>query len=146
VPIPKAAEAVPSPNAVYDEVRAVRDLVDQVIGVLTYTAQDPAVIQRREADLRSFFGKGTRRREVYLALDKELNISEVAAALGMKRQNVSTEINRMHEAGLVVPVRTGGRGDVWIPNPIIESVVRLSRRLRSWAQEPAQGAPEKQQK
>lgn len=128
------ADAQPSPNAVYDEVRAVRDLAEQIIGVLTYAAQDPSVLDRRENDLRLFFGKGTRRRDVYLALDKDRNISEVAEALGMKRQNVSAEISRLHDAGLVVPLTTGGRGDVWIRNPVIESVVGLSKRLRTWAQ------------
>jgi DNA-binding transcriptional ArsR family regulator len=122
----------PSPNPVYDEVRAVRDLVEQVIGVLTYTAQDPEATTRRERELKTFFGRGARRAEVYLALSRERNISEVAYATGMKRQNVSVEISRLRDAGLAVPFHTGGRGDVWIRNPVIESVVGLSKRLAQW--------------
>jgi hypothetical protein len=129
-PRPKPVET--SPNPVYDEVRAVRDLVEQVIGVLTYTAQDPEATKRRETELRRFFGRGSRRADVYLALDRERNISDVAKALGMQRQNVSTEVARLREAGLAVPFHTGGQGEVWIRNPVIEAVVGLSKKLAQW--------------
>lgn len=127
-------------NPVYEEVRAVRDLVEQVIGVLTYTAQDPAATGRRESELRGFFGRGTRRADVYLALNKEQNISELADSLGMKRQNVSKEIALLKDAGLAVPFHTGGKGDVWVRNPVIEAVVGLSRKLREWRTEGNVGA------
>ena len=129
-----------SPNPVYEEVRAVRDLVEQVIGVLTYTAQEPEATERREAELRRLFGRGSRRADVYLALSKELNISELAASLGMKRQNVSAEIAVLRDAGLAVPFHTGGQGDVWVRNPVIEAVVGLSRRLRDWRLSAEDGA------
>jgi DNA-binding transcriptional ArsR family regulator len=132
VPKPPPSSSIEPPNPVYEEVRAVRDLVEQVIGVLTYTAQDPAANARRETELMKFFGRGSRRPEIYLALDKDRNISEVAAALGMKRQNVSADIALLKDAGLIVPLHTGGRGDVWIRNPVIEAVVGLSRKLVSW--------------
>jgi DNA-binding transcriptional ArsR family regulator len=125
-------EEAPSFDPIYEEVRAVRDLVEQVIGVLTYTAQDPGATQRREEKLRAFFGRGTRRADVYLALNQDQNITELAESLAMKRQNVSREIGVLKDAGLAVPFHTGGRGDVWIRNPVIEAVVGLSRKLQGW--------------
>jgi hypothetical protein len=109
--------------------------VEQVIGVLTYTAQDPQVTKRRHEELREFFGRGARRADVYLALSPEKNISEVADGLGMKRQNVWKEVALLRDAGLIVPFHTGGRGDVWVRNPVIESVVGLSKSLRAWREE-----------
>ncbi len=134
----------PTPTAggdpIYQEVRAVRDLVEQVIGVLTYTAQEPQATKRRQDELHAFFGKGTRRADVYLALSQEMNISEVAETLGMQRQNVSKEVALLRDAGLIVPFHTGGRGDVWVRNPVIESVVGLSKILRGWRDDQTTGA------
>jgi hypothetical protein len=68
-------------------------------------------------------------------LSPEKNISEVADGLGMKRQNVWKEVALLRDAGLIVPFHTGGRGDVWVRNPVIESVVGLSKSLRAWREE-----------
>jgi transposase-like protein len=119
-------------DPVYDELRIVRDRVEEVLGVLTYIASDPEVEARNEDVLRKFFGKGRRRADVYLALDPTRNISQVAQTLGMKRQNVSSEIRALREANLILPQLVGGRGDVWVRNPTLERVLRLSQKVRTW--------------
>lgn len=119
-------------DPVYEELRIVRDGVQEVLGVLTFMARDPEVIGRQLEELRNFFGGGARRSEVYLALDRNRNISEVANALGMKRQNVGREIARLQERELILSLTAVGRGDVWIKNPTLERVLHLSQNLRQW--------------
>jgi hypothetical protein len=79
-------------DPVYEELRIVRDGVQEVLDVLTFMARDPVIVERQLEELREFFGKGMRRADVYLALNPDRNVSEVADTLGMKRQNVSREI------------------------------------------------------
>lgn len=119
-------------DPVYEELRILRDGLQEVLGVLTYIARDPAGVERRLAELREFFGMGLSRAKVYLALDPSKNITEVAEAVGMKRQNASKEIQRLREAQLVIPLMSAGRGDVWVRNPTLERVLHLSQKLRQW--------------
>jgi hypothetical protein len=79
-------------DPVYEELRIVRDGVQEVLDVLTFMARDPVIVERQLEELREFFGKGMRRADVYLALNPDRNVSEVADTLGMKRKNVSREI------------------------------------------------------
>jgi predicted transcriptional regulator len=120
------------PDPVYEELRVVRDRVEEVLGVLTYIASDPAVAERTEKAIVKFFGRGSRRAEVYLALNPTKNITQVAESLRMKRQNVGTEIRALHKANLIIQHTSGGAGDVWVRNPTLERVLRLSHKLREW--------------
>src|SRR5438270_13476678 len=89
-------------------------------------------MKRQKDALRSFFGRGQRRAEVFLALNPELNVSQVADKIGMKPPNVSRELRALRDAQLILQVTAGGRGDVWIPNPTLESVLHLSKVVRDW--------------
>ena len=122
----------PGPDPLLDEVRTVRDLVEETLGVLTYSVQDPDALAKREAELRKVFGRGRKRADVFLALNRDRNITEVAAATGMKRQNVATELKRLHEAGLVMPLSTGGRGEVWIRHPLLDRIHGLTSKVGAW--------------
>jgi hypothetical protein len=120
------------PDPLLDEVRTVRDLVEETLGVLTYSVQDPAALTKREVEIRKIFGRGKKRADVFLALSRDRNITDVANATGMKRQNVATDIKRLHEAGLVMPLATGGRGDVWIRNPLLDRIHGLTAKVTAW--------------
>jgi hypothetical protein len=124
-----------STDPLIDEIRTVRDLVEETLGVLTYNVQDPDALIRREQEIRKVFGRGKKRADVFLALSKDLNVSEVAAETGMKRQNVAIEIRRLHEAGLAMPLATGGRGDVWVRNPLLERIHGLTAKVANWRAE-----------
>jgi hypothetical protein len=126
---------VVGPDPLLDEVRTVRDLVEETLGVLTYSVQDPDALSKRQAELRAVFGRGRKRADVFLGLSRDRNITEVATALGMKRQNVATEIRRLHEAGLVMPLATGGRGDVWVRNPLLDRIHGLTGKVAAWRAE-----------
>jgi DNA-binding transcriptional ArsR family regulator len=121
-------------DAMFEELRTVRDRVEEVLGVLNYIASDPEIEARNNEALRKFFGRGGRRADVYLALDSTKNITQVAESLGMKRQNVSAELRALRDANLILQHTAGGGGDVWIRNPTLERVLRLSHKIRSWYQ------------
>ena len=125
----------------FEELRIIRDRVEEVLGVLTYVARDPELMKRQHEALRSFFGRGQRRAEVLLALNAEMNVGQVANKIGMKPPNVSRELRALREAQLILEVTAGGRGDVWIPNPTLESVLHLSRMVREWY--PSKSVPER---
>ena len=133
-------------DAMYEELRIVRDRVQEVLGVLTYMARDPQIVARQEEAMRGFFGRGRKRADVYLALSADRNITQVASALGMQRQNVSSEIQKLRKVQLIMPLTAGGRGDVWIRNPTIESVMRLSEMVRRWFPSTSAVAPTPEEK
>jgi DNA-binding transcriptional ArsR family regulator len=118
----------------FEELRVVRDRVEEVLGVLTYIASDPEIEARNNDALKKFFGRGGRRADVYLSLDPKKNITQVAESLGMKRQNVSVELRALRDANLILQHTAGGGGDVWIRNPTLERVLRLSHKIRGWYQ------------
>lgn len=119
-------------DPIYEELRIVRDRVQEVLGVLTYIARDPEMVARQEEAMRAFFGRGRRRADVYLALSGDRNITQVGSVLKMQRQNVSREIQALRGVQLIMPMTAGGRGDVWIRNPTLESTLRLSEKVRRW--------------
>jgi predicted transcriptional regulator len=119
-------------DPIYEELRVIRDEIQEVLGVLTFIASDPVAVERQMEGLRAFFGAGSRRAEVFLALDANRNVSDIADMIGMKRPNVSREIQRLQERQLVVPLTSAGRGAVWVPNPTLERVLHLSQKLRQW--------------
>lgn len=130
-----AKKTAPTPDKsdpIYEELRIVRDRVQEVLGVLTYIARDPEMVARQEEAMRAFFGRGRRRADVYLALSGDRNITQVGSVLKMQRQNVSREIQALRGVQLIMPMTAGGRGDVWIRNPTLESTLRLSEKVRRW--------------
>lgn len=125
----------PSPDPLLDEIRTVRDLVEETLGVLTFDVQDPDALARREQDIRKVFGRSRKRADVFLALNRDRNISEVAKDIGMQRQNVADDIKVLRKAGLVMPLTTGGRGDVWVRNPVLDRILGLTSKVAEWRAE-----------
>lgn len=116
----------------YEELRVVRDQVQEVLGVLTYLARDPELVRRQEDAMRKFFGRNRSRARIYLALSADRNMTQVADALRMKKQNVQPEIKQLAGLQMILKLRAGGRGDVWIRNPTLEAVLHLSAKIRKW--------------
>ena len=126
------SHATPSPDPKYEEIRVVRDLVEEAVGVLRYLARDPESMKRRETELKSFFQGRRRMSQVFLTIDGKLTSDEVARALSMRRQNVDRDLRMLRDAGLVAPIHASGRVSVWARNALLEQVLRLSKKVEGW--------------
>lgn len=132
--MPRKADPLPI-DPLLDEIRTVRDLVEETLGVLTFDVQDPDALLRREQEIRKVFGRSKKRADVFLALDRDRNISEVSTTTHMKRQNVADDIKVLRKAGLVMPLATGGRGEVWVRNPVLDRILGLTAKVAQWREE-----------
>jgi DNA-binding phage protein len=119
-------------DAMFEEIRVVRELQDESLGVLTFLAQDPAFLARQEERLRQYFGRRRRLADVYLALARDRNLTEVGEAIGMSRHHVWDALQVLRDQGLVTKHVSSALGDVWLPNPAIERTLKLKRLLREW--------------
>jgi DNA-binding transcriptional ArsR family regulator len=61
-------------------------------------------------EIAQFFGSSKRRAQVYLAADGNKSVGEIAQALNMKLPNVSTDLSKCAEEGLIerIPSSKGG--------------------------------------
>jgi len=80
------------------------------------------------AEIMSFFGTSKRRAEVYLAVDGEKTVSEIARQLGMKGPNVSTDVSLLKDYGLIQVKGVSGSGVVYKKHRI-GKIVGLSKEL-----------------
>ena len=124
-------------DPLYEEVRVVRDRVEEVLGVITYLAHDPELVGRQEASIRTFFKKNPALARVYLALSADRNIAQVAALLNVRRQSLHESIQKLAKVQprLIMKMNAGGRGDVWIRNATLEGLLQLSAKIRKWTPE-----------
>jgi len=81
----------------------------------------------REA-LVSAFGKSTRRVQVYLSLNGERSVGEVANHLEMKAPNVSTELRWLRKKGLVDQTISDGN-EVVYQKKFFDAMIELSEAL-----------------
>jgi hypothetical protein len=133
--IRKTTKTKPARDAgdpLYEELRVVRDQVQEVLGVLTYLARDPELVRRQEDAMETFFVRNKGLARIYLALSADRNMTQVGALLGISKQAVQQAIKRLDTVHMILKLSAGGRGDVWIRNPTLEAVVHLSALLRRW--------------
>lgn len=84
-----------------------------------------------EKHLRSvmkIFGKSTTRAKVYLAINGERNVTEVAAFLKIKPQNVSREVKQLKEEGLIEITASLGNGDIYRKSPL-DRTLQITKKL-----------------
>lgn len=63
--------------------------------------------------IKQIFGESKRRAQVYLAVDGNRGVQEIAAHLGMKRQNVGPELHELQREGLLELADSQGGKDIW---------------------------------
>jgi DNA-binding transcriptional ArsR family regulator len=82
------------------------------------------------AEIGNFFGNSKRRAQVYLAVDGDRSVGEITQLLNMKMPNVSTDLSKCAEEGLIerIPVPSKG-GFVW-KKKRIDKVLHISEYLR----------------
>jgi DNA-binding transcriptional ArsR family regulator len=66
---------------------------------------------------------------VYVAADGAMGVEEIAAHLGMKRQNVGRELKILGDEGLLELVDSRGGRDIWAKKAL-DRTLRVSAGLR----------------
>ena len=79
------------------------------------------------AELDKIFGKSKRRAQVYLAADGRRTVGQIADHRSMKGQNVSTDLTKLGDEGLL-QWRTQGANTYW-RKKAIDRTLRISKHL-----------------
>jgi len=75
-----------------------------------------------------FFGSSKRRAQVYLAVDGERSVAAIAALLKMKGPNVSAELTRLKEFGLIEVKSVSGLSMIYKKRKL-DRILGISREL-----------------
>jgi hypothetical protein len=87
-----------------------------------------AEADKHNAEVVKIFGKSLRRAQVYLASDGFKSVQDIADHLGMKRQNVGTDLKALGREGLLELIDSQGHKDIWAKKPLDRSL-RITRLL-----------------
>ena len=92
--------------------------------------QTTAFALRADADrhiesVRDVFGKSKRKAQVYLAADGSRSVGEIAEILGKNQPNVSADLRKLQEEGLLEIVDSNGGTNYWGKTPV-DRTVRIS--------------------
>jgi hypothetical protein len=95
--------------------------------------QTTAFALRAEAEkhfesVKEIFGKSKRRAQVYLAVNGERSVQDLADFLGIHRPHVTADLQRLREEGLLEVTDTIGGRDIWSKKPV-DRTLRISRFL-----------------
>lgn len=83
---------------------------------------------RHFAEVKKIFGSSKRRAQVYLAADGSLSVQEIAAHLGMQRQNVGPDLKHLAVEGLLELTDSDGNQDIWAKKPV-DRTLRITKFL-----------------
>ena len=90
--------------------------------------------------VKEIFGSSKRRAQVYLAANGQRSVQEIAAHLGMKSPNVSSELTELGREGVLEVVDTHGNQNIWAKKPL-DKTLRISIFLKGEFQLDADGKP-----
>ena len=100
---------------------------------------------RHFASAKQIFKNSKRRAQVYLAADGQRSVQDIGAHLGMKRQNVGSDLKILGGEGLLEIIDEVGGKDIWAKTAIDKSL-RISRVLCEDFSLDADGRPVKRRK
>ncbi len=75
------------------------------------------------------FGSSIRKVQVYLCLDGDKNVNDIATLLDMKRPNVSIELAWLKKRGLIDVAELSNVGTIY-RKTVFDSIIRLSEALQ----------------
>lgn len=93
------------------------------------------------ASVKAIFGNSRRRAQVYLAANGSRGVQEIAAHIGMKRQNVGVELATLSAEGLIELSDSQGGQDIWSKKPL-DRTLRITKFLRDEFNLSDDGLPE----
>ena len=97
--------------------------------------QTTAFALRAEADkhfdsVKKIFGNRQRRAQVYLAVNSERSVQDIADFLGMHRPHVTADLQFLREEGLLEVIDTINGRDIWSKKPV-DRTLRISQFLQT---------------
>jgi predicted transcriptional regulator len=81
-------------------------------------------------EIDNFFGESRRRAQVYLAVDGNHSVQEIAKLLDMQMPNVSSDITKCADEGLIERIPASSRGGIVWKKKRIDKVLHISNHLR----------------
>ena len=96
--------------------------------------------ERHFESVRAVFGDSVRRVQVYLAANGQRSVQDIADLLGMRQPNVSRELSRLKQEGLIEVIEKEGGETYWAKKPI-DRTVRISQLLMKEHQLDQDGRP-----
>jgi DNA-binding transcriptional ArsR family regulator len=118
---------VPESDELSQDIREIKwhqEAIDSSMELLIRANKAPIL-----AEILSFFGNSRRRAEVYLAVDGDLSVSDIATELQMKPPNVSTELTLLNDFGLIETGKLDGPTIIYKKRRI-DRILGLTKELR----------------
>lgn len=81
-------------------------------------------------EIMEFFGRSKRRAEVYLAINGKRTVSDIVDLLVMKSPNVSIELSKLKEEGLIEIKEITPDGTYIYRKRRVDKILGISKRLR----------------
>jgi DNA-binding transcriptional ArsR family regulator len=97
------------------------------------SSMDLLLKANREAimsEIESFFGNSKRRAQVFLAVDGKKSVGEIAQMLNIKMPNLSADLSKCAEEGLIERVPSAVKGGFVYKKKKIDMVLHVSEFLR----------------
>lgn len=88
-----------------------------------------AEAERHYESVRKIFGKSLRRVQVYLAANGERSVQDIAVLLNMKQPNVSRELTKLQQEGILEVFEKDG-GETYWGKKSIDRTIRISNLLQ----------------
>jgi predicted transcriptional regulator len=115
------------------EIKAKVEGIDKSVDLLV-RANRKQIIE----DLMAFFGKSKDRVKVFLAMDGEKSVNQIANELGMKVQNVSKRITELDREGLIRFKKLIGHSKIYEQTEKV-AILNLKKEIEKKFGELAQG-------
>lgn len=113
---PPKAETLDRDQQILARLAKIEHKVDSIEQTNAFALRAEA--EKHFAEVSKIFGKSLRRAQIYLAVDGAMSVQEIAAHLGMQRQNVGSDLKVLGEEGLLELVDSYGNRDIWAKKPI----------------------------
>lgn len=82
-----------------------------------------------EKEIMEFFGRSKRRAEIYLECNGNSSVTAIANKLQMKLPNVSTELTKLKEEGLIKIKKMTDEGYIYQKSKV-DKILRISKKLK----------------
>lgn len=106
------------------EIKWHQEAIDSSMELLIKANRGPIL-----AEIMGFFGTAKRRVQVFLAVDGKRTVGDVAQLLDMQPNNVSRELTRLKEEGLIEIRRIRQEGYIYKKRRV-DRILGISRKLK----------------
>jgi DNA-binding transcriptional ArsR family regulator len=112
----RSRETLDRDQQILDRLAKIEHKVDSIEQTNAFALRAEA--DKHFAEVKKIFKRSLRRAQVYLAANGIRSVHEIAAHLGMQRQNVGPDLRFLGEEGLLELVDSQGNRDIWAKKPV----------------------------